>query len=65
MMGGPALHLRSVPSRSILRALKHLAKPSRTPLGVIPAFEPESSLAAPVSALACNDRCRITQGRPA
>ena len=38
----------------------HLVKPSRFPLGVIPALEPESSLAAPVSALACNDRCRET-----
>lgn len=63
ILGGPALPRRHalfygpVPG---LSPVPHLVKPSRSPLGVIPALEPESSLAAPVSALACNDRCRET-----
>ena len=62
-LGGPALPRRhalfcGAPLRLAARA--PLTKPSRTPLGVIPALEPESSLVAPVSALACNDRCRET-----
>lgn len=62
-LGGPALPRRHalfygrVPG---LYPVPHLVKPSRFPLGVIPAFEPESSLAAPVSSPRGHDRCRET-----
>ena len=67
-LGGPALPRRhalfygsaAFRSLSLPKGAAALVKPSRTPLGVIPALEPESSLVAPVSALACNDRCRET-----
>lgn len=62
-LGGPALPRRHALFYGPASRLRHpaaLVKPSRTPLCVIPALEPESSLVAPVSALACNDRCRET-----
>ena len=62
-LGGPALprrHALFYGPASRLRHPANLVKRSQAPLGVIPALEPESSLAAPVSALACNDRCRET-----
>ena len=63
LLGGPALprrHALFYGPASRLRHPAHLVKPSRTPLGVIPALEPESSLAAPVSAPTGHDRCRET-----
>ena len=66
-LGGPALPRRhalfcgqsKVPSAGS-GSFARLTKPSRFPLGVIPAFEPESSLAAPVSSPRGHDRCRET-----
>ena len=63
LLGGPALPRRHALFYGPASRLRHpaaLVKRSQAPLGVIPALEPESSLAAPVSALACNDRCRET-----
>ena len=74
-LGGPALPRRhalfcGAPLRLAARA--PLTKPSLAPLAVIPAHhhvipaKAGISLLVPrVSALACNDRCRITQVRPA
>ena len=59
-LGGPALPRRhalfcGAPLRLAARA--PLTKPSRFSFGVIPALEPESSLAVPVSSPRGHDRC--------
>ena len=62
-MGGPALPRRHALFYGPASRLRHpaaLVKPSRFPLGIIPALEPESSLAAPVSSPRGHDRCRET-----
>lgn len=68
ILGGSALPRRHALFYGPASRLCHpanLVKPSRFPLGVIPAFEPESSLAAPVSAPTGHDRCRETLGEAA
>ena len=63
LLGGPALprrHALFYGPASRLRPPAALVKPSRFSLGVIPALEPESNLAAPVSSPRGHDRCRET-----